>query len=221
MDARRAVVLQALGIERFIPRAVSQPRVAVVPSEVAAMDRQALSDTIGQCQQCALGASRTRPVVGSGAEAAPWFLLAETPDAEDDRSGVVLSGRAGALLTSMLRALGLAREQVFVSTAVKCVPSVRAVTVSELAACAPYVHRQVVLQQPKVVLCLGARVADQLLGVAGTLGDRRGRVHRLESAGCAVVVTHSLAEILKVPARKAQVWADLQLAADVVHGRIS
>ncbi len=221
MDARRAAVLQALGIERFIPRAVSQPLVSVAPLEVAAMDRPVLSETIGQCQQCALGGSRTRSVVGSGAEAAPWFFLAETPDPEDDRSGAVLSGRTGALLISMLRALGLAREQVFVSTAVKCTPSARAVTVSELAACAPYVHRQVVLQQPKVVLCLGARVADQLLGVAGTLGDRRGRVHRLESVGCAVVVTHSLTDILKAPAHKAQVWADLQLAADVVHGRIS
>jgi DNA polymerase len=221
MDDRRAAVLQVLGIERFVSRTAVSAVAAVAPSEVAVMDHRLLAETIHHCEQCDLATRRTRSVVGSGAELAPWFLLAEAPDPEDNRSGEVLTGRMGALLSAMLRALGLSREQVFVSTAVKCATSVQSVSARELTACAPYTRRQMELQQPKVVLCFGAQVADQVLGAGNQLVELRGRVHRLPSVGCAVVVTHALADILKTPAHKAQVWTDLQLAADVVHGRVS
>ncbi len=216
MDAKRAVVLQALGIERFVSR--TRPVVATPVLLVNAMERPALVDAIRHCQQCALASHRTQAVVGSGALTAAWFIVAEAPDREDDQSGDVLTGRAGALLTSMLRALGLTREQVFISTAVKCVPTAGVARVAELAACSSYLHRQIVLQQPTVVLCLGERVAQSVLGAASELAALRGQVHALSFSRASVVVTHALVDVLKQPLHKRAVWADLQLAADVVHG---
>ncbi|MFP4695252.1 uracil-DNA glycosylase, partial [Thiohalospira sp.] len=156
----------------------------------------------------------TRTVFGVGDRAADWLVVGEAPGAEEDRRGEPFVGRAGELLDAMLAALGLARgDGVYIANILKCrPPRNRDPQPAEVAACSPYLRRQIELIGPGVILAVGRIAANNLLGREARLGELRGRVHHHPETGTPVVVTYHPAYLLRNPADKARAWADLRLA---------
>ncbi len=231
MDARRLSYLRAMGIDVWVPRA---PEVAAFRTEdaaaattvlasapvgddaIARMDWVALEAAVAGCTRCELHLTRTRPVFGVGDRTAGWMVIGEAPGAEEDRQGEPFVGRAGQLLTSMLRAIGFAREQVFIANILKSrPPGNRDPRPDEVRACLPYLLRQIALVDPGLILCVGRIAAQNLLGTDAALGRLRGRPHRLGDSGRPVVVTYHPAYLLRSPAEKRKAWDDLLLARRV------
>ncbi len=225
MDARRAAVLGTIGVDRFVRRAraavaVAADAAAEPTPDAAALDWDGLAAAVAGCTRCGLAANRTNTVFGVGDRQARWLVVGEAPGAEEDRQGEPFVGRAGQLLNSMLRAAGLRREQVFIANILKCrPPGNRDPLPEEVRCCLPYLHRQIALIGPRLILCVGRIAAQNLLGVDTPLGQLRGRVHELQPFGTPVVVTYHPAYLLRSPSEKRKSWTDLKLAMDVAHGR--
>ncbi|HXQ31783.1 MAG TPA: uracil-DNA glycosylase [Steroidobacteraceae bacterium] len=220
MDARRAAVLGTLGIERFVPRdAVVGADPRRVATEIAGLGWEALGRAVAGCTRCALAKGRTNTVFGVGDPAARWLVIGEAPGAEEDRQGQPFVGRAGQLLNSMLRAVGLARDQVFIANVLKCrPPGNRDPLPEEVRCCMPYLERQIALIKPRLVLCVGRIAAQNLLGTDTPIGKLRGHTHALAPFGTPVVVTYHPAYLLRSPGEKRKVWEDLCLAMEVARG---
>jgi len=221
MDARRAAILESLGVERYVARRAPAPD-SDRPDTPAGLDWQALERTVAACQKCGLAATRTQTVFGVGDRAAQWMIVGEAPGAEEDRQGEPFVGRAGQLLNSMLRAIGLSRGEVYIANVLKCrPPHNRDPAPGEVACCMPYLHRQVALLQPRLILCVGRIAAQTLLATDLPLTRLRGRVHHLEPFGVPVVVTYHPAYLLRSPGEKRKAWIDLQYAREVAHGSVA
>lgn len=187
---------------------------AIQPDDPGAMDWQTLRSTVVSCQSCELSATRTQTVFGCGDASADLLVIGEAPGAEEDRQGEPFVGRAGKLLTAMLNAIGLAREQVFIANIVKCrPPGNRDPHRDETAACQAYLHRQIALIEPKVILSVGRVSAQNLLGTDEAVGRLRGRVHRFDPGNVPLIVSYHPAYLLRRPEEKAKAWQDLQRVA--------
>jgi DNA polymerase len=144
------------------------------------------------------------------------MIVGDAPGEEEDKEGISFAGPAGQLLDNMLKALGLTRQQVYLTHALKCrTPSGRNATQVEVSHCAVYLSRQVALVQPKVILAMGRTAAMALLQSTEPLGKLRAEVQSFQ--GVPVVVTYPPAYLLRNQADKAKAWADLCLAASLVQ----
>ena len=168
------------------------------------------------CVKCGLAATRTRTVFGVGNPHADWLVIGEAPGAEEDRQGKPFVGAAGKLLDAMLQAIGLSREQnVFITNMLKCrPPGNRDPKAEEIAACLPYLMRQIAAIKPKLILAVGRIAAQSLLATDVPLGRLRGRVHRFGPLSTALIVTYHPAYLLRSPAEKRKAWEDLKFARD-------
>ncbi len=174
-----------------------------------------VADAIGGCTKCFLCQGRTRVVPGEGDPRARLLLVGEGPGQTEDQTGRPFVGRAGELLTDILGAIGLAREQVFICNVVKCrPPQNRKPLPDEMAACAPYLAAQLRLVEPKVILALGATAAEALLNAKRSLADLRGKVHSYH--GIPLVVTYHPAALLRNPNWKKPTWDDVRIARQLV-----
>lgn len=186
--------------------------VAAVASAVDGMDWETLEQTVRACTACSLHATRTNAVFGVGDRKARWMIIGEAPGADEDRQGEPFVGRAGQLLNSMLKAMGLAREQVFIANILKSrPPHNRDPQAEEVRACIPYLFRQIELVNPTLILCVGRIAAQTLLETDTPIGKLRGKLHRLAS-GRPMIVTYHPAYLLRSPGEKRKAWADLVLA---------
>lgn len=173
----------------------------------------ALRDAVAGCRACPLHANRTQAVFGIGDPQASLMIIGEAPGAEEDRQGEPFVGRAGQLLTAMLAAIGLRREQVYIANIVKCRPPGNRDPHSEEAACCqPYLHRQIELIGPRLILSVGGVSAHNLLGTEEAVGRLRGRTHRFDPGDIPLIVTYHPAYLLRRPQEKAKAWQDLQAA---------
>ena len=189
---------------------------AVVPRE-AAYDWPQLRERVAACTRCALSATRTQTVFGVGNLAAEWLVVGEAPGAEEDQRGEPFVGRAGQLLNSMLRAIGLAREQVFIANVLKCrPPQNRDPQAGESAECLPFLERQIALLRPKIMLVVGRIAAQTLLRTGTKVGELRQKVHYFGAERIPLVVTYHPAYLLRSPAEKRKAWEDLKLAREVI-----
>lgn len=221
---RRAHYLEALGIDRYLSR-----RVPAAPQEEARVeardeapggDWEVLRAEVSGCVKCGLCETRTQTVFGVGDPHARWMVIGEAPGAEEDRRGEPFVGRAGQLLNSMLRAVGLARESVFIANILKCrPPGNRDPKPDEVASCLPYLARQVALVGPDIILAVGRIAAQNLLGTDAPLARLRGRVHHFGETGTPLVVTYHPAYLLRSPGEKRKAWDDLKLARSLLDGR--
>jgi uracil-DNA glycosylase len=225
----RAAYLQALGIDVWVPRAGvqafggKQPAAAPAPCAAgvgaagAAGAWQALRDEVLSCTRCGLHAGRTQGVVGVGNPEADWMVIGEAPGAEEDRRGEPFVGRAGQLLDAMLRAIGLSRAaNVYIANVLKSrPPNNRDPSAQEVAACLPYLHRQIQLVRPRLLLAVGRIAAQNLLGTEESLSRLRGRVHRFGELNTPLIVTYHPAYLLRSPADKRKAWEDLKFARSV------
>lgn len=184
---------------------------------IARLDWQALQTEVASCQACQLARTRNNTVFGAGNKAADLLIVGEAPGAEEDRQGLPFVGRAGQLLTEMLLAIGLQREQVFIANTLKCrPPNNRDPVFDEVSKCQPFLSRQVALIQPKVILALGRIAAQNLLNSDLSLGRLRGRAHNYMATGIPVYVSYHPAYLLRSPQEKAKAWQDLQVVASLL-----
>ena len=176
------------------------------------MDWGQLKATVKGCTACPLRAGCTQTVFGVGDEKADWLLVGEAPGAEEDRLGEPFVGQAGRLLDNMLAAIGLRRgEDVYIANAVKCrPPHNRTPEPAEIAACLPYLERQIELVRPGVLIALGRPAAQALLAREIRIATARGQ--RFDYHGIPVVVTYHPAYLLRNPQDKAKAWEDLCFA---------
>jgi DNA polymerase len=170
-----------------------------------------LENEIRACRACGLCVQRKQAVPGVGDRQADWLFIGEGPGAEEDERGEPFVGQAGKLLDAMLASIGLKRgENVYIANAVKCrPPGNRTPEESEMAACRPFLERQIELLQPKLIVLLGRAAMQTVLGEARALSAMRGQVHR--HAGVPVVVTYHPAYLLRTLPDKAKAWEDLCL----------
>lgn len=181
-------------------------------AEVAAMGWDELATAVRSCTKCPLHITRTNGVFGVGDRRSRWLIIGEAPGAEEDKQGEPFVGRAGQLLTSMLKAIGLGREQVFIANILKSrPPNNRDPKPEEVRACLPYLYRQIELVNPTLILCVGRIAAQTLLEVDTPIGKLRGTVHRI-AANRPMIVTYHPAYLLRSPVEKRKSWADLLLA---------
>ena len=218
MDSRRLAYLKALEIDVWerrglAPSAPAAPSAAVAPGAVGAQLGWAeLERAVKSCTLCPLHQTRTQGVFGVGNRNAQWMVIGEAPGADEDRQGEPFVGRAGQLLNSMLKAVGLKREQVFIANILKSrPPNNRDPRPEEVRACLPYLFRQIELVNPQLILCVGRIAAQTLLETDTSIGKLRGQLHRI-AGNRPMIVTYHPAYLLRSPGEKRKSWADLLLA---------
>ena len=198
-------------------RSAPSPVRDVSATREAGADWEELRARVAVCTRCSLSATRTQTVFGVGNPHADWLIVGEAPGAEEDRRGEPFVGRAGQLLNSMLHAIGLTREQVYIANVLKCrPPGNRDPGATEAAECLPYLERQIALLKPKIMLAVGRIAAQNLLGTEKTLGALRQQVHRFGLSQVPLVVTYHPAYLLRTPTEKRKAWEDLKFARDVI-----
>jgi uracil-DNA glycosylase len=222
---RRGQYLEAIGIEQWRLRAREAPPHPATPAAAPSEAPAALAaDVAGQweslraevlaCTRCPLHATRTQGVFGVGPLRCDWLVIGEAPGAEEDRRGEPFVGAAGQLLDAMLRAIGLdRRSNVYIANILKSrPPGNRDPRPEEVAACLPYLERQIALLQPRIILAVGRIAAQNLLATEAPLGRLRGRVHHLGERSTPLVVTYHPAYLLRSPGEKRKAWEDLKFA---------
>jgi uracil-DNA glycosylase len=176
---------------------------------------EAVAERIRTTYCCDLCPGRTNAVPGEGDPHAPLVLVGEGPGATEDATGRPFVGQAGALLDSILAAIEVPRSSVYITNVVKCrPPQNRKPLPDEIAACIPYLHRQLELIRPKVILAMGGTAGEALLGVRKSLGELRGKVHTYN--GVPLVVTYHPAALLRNPNWKKPTWDDVRIARQLL-----
>ena len=174
-----------------------------------------LAEAIAKCTKCPLYKTATKPVPGQGSPTAELVCVGEAPGENEDKSGLAFVGAAGQLLTKILAAINLSREDVFICNVLKHrPPGNRNPLPNEVEACSPYLVRQLEIIRPKVIVAFGTFAAQTLLETKLSIGKLRGQVHRYY--GVPLVVTYHPAALLRNPAWKRPTWEDVQLARRVL-----
>ncbi len=198
------------------PAATAAPTSRAAPAREAvavdALDWHDLAAAVANCKACPLCEQRRQAVLGVGDLDPDWLFIGEGPGAEEDVKGEPFVGQAGKLLDNMLAALGLVRgNKVYIGNAVKCrPPGNRTPEAVEMAACRPWLERQIALLRPRVIVLLGKAAVHSLLHDDKSLASLRGR--RSEYQGIPVIVTYHPAYLLRNLPEKAKAWEDLLFA---------
>lgn len=189
---------------------------ALIPPSIAELDSLgAIATAARGCTRCPLYATATNAVPGEGNPNADFMIVGEAPGATEDETGRPFVGAAGQLLTKIIEAINLTREDVFIANVLKHrPPGNRNPKPDEVAACSPYLLRQIELVQPRVILALGTFAAQTLLETKLAIGKLRGQVHQYH--GVPLIVTYHPAALLRNPAWKRPTWEDVQLARRIL-----
>ncbi len=171
------------------------------------------------CRKCHLHETRTKTVFGQGNSNARLVFVGEAPGYDEDQSGLAFVGRAGQLLTKMIDAMGLTRDDVYICNVLKCrPPNNRTPAADEIASCSPYLYEQLRTINPQIVCALGAPAAQTLLNTKESIGRLRGRFHEfypsgspMEGPSIPLMATYHPAYLLRSPHEKRKAWEDLQL----------
>lgn len=233
-EEKRLYYLDQMGIQAWVPQSIvdaSQVVEEAIVEKVVANELNSeqttqqkftsasldeLKLTVSNCTQCELHRTRTQTVFGVGHPAAEWLIIGEAPGADEDRLGEPFVGRAGQLLTSMLRAMGLAREEVFIANILKCrPPNNRDPQANEINSCSAYLRQQIELIQPKIILVVGRIAAQSLLNVDTPIGKMRGKKFTYQDTNIPVVATYHPAYLLRSPQQKRSAWEDLKFALEI------
>ena len=185
-------------------------------AEIAQMDWPQLQESVAGCIACPLHKGRNKTVFGVGDEHAEWLFIGEGPGADEDAKGEPFVGQAGKLLDNMLAAIGLKRgHNVYIANVIKCrPPGNRNPEPLEAAQCEPYLHRQIELIRPKLIVALGKVAAVNLLKREASVASLRGKV--LEYQGTPLIITYHPAYLLRSLPDKAKAWADLCFAVETM-----
>jgi DNA polymerase len=196
----------------------SHPLIAYLPAAANKAELLVpIRDRVRACTKCPhLACSRTQTVFGVGNPDADLMFVGEAPGVDEDQQGEPFVGRAGQLLTKILKTMGFAREDVYIANILKCRPDTptgtsgnRVPTPTEMQTCRPYLVDQIEVIQPKVLVALGAVAVEGLLGTRGTMRELRGRWHAYN--GIPLMITYHPAYLLRnqAPSEKRKVWEDM------------
>jgi uracil-DNA glycosylase family 4 len=170
-----------------------------------------IREDIGDCTRCVLHKQGRKQIVfGVGNPNADLMFIGEAPGADEDQQGEPFVGRAGQLLTNMIKAMGVRREDVYIANIIKCrPPGNRTPERDECETCSPFLMRQIAAIKPKVIVALGAVAAKTLLAINAPMMEFRGRW--FEFRGTRLAVTYHPAYLLRDPRQKKETWKDLQM----------
>jgi uracil-DNA glycosylase family 4 len=193
----------------------------LIPSAIEKLrSLEEIAEKVDKCTRCPLYATATHGVPGEGDPKAELVCVGEAPGAKEDETGRPFVGQAGQLLTKILAAIDLTREQVFICNVLKHrPPGNRNPLPEEVEACSPYLIRQLELIKPKVIVAFGTFAAQTLLQTKTPLGQLRGLVHRYH--GIPLIVTYHPAALLRNPAWKRPTWQDVKLARRILDSPAS
>ncbi len=176
-----------------------------------------VAELVAPCTRCRLCEARNLTVPGEGPVDARLVCVGEGPGRTEDETGRPFVGQAGELLTKILAAISLSRDQVYICNVVKCrPPQNRTPLYDEIAACIPYLFRQIEILAPRVILAMGTTAAQTLLDTKQSLGSLRGKVHRFR--GIPLIVTYHPAALLRNPNWKKPTWDDVRIAHRLLDG---
>jgi DNA polymerase len=206
-EAEANAIIQELSGERPVAEGEAR-RVDILRQEAAGVEK---------CRRCTLASGRTHAVYGDGNEHAEILFVGEAPGAEEDRQGLPFVGRAGQLLNRLLEQVGLKRSEVYICNLLKCrPPENRDPTPEELAACRPYLDKQLNVIKPQIIVCLGLFAAQAILNTKESMGRLRGGEHKIGDVF--VIPTYHTAAALRFPSYKQQIYDDLCRARDLAYG---
>ena len=220
--------LRALGVEGIRGGIFSEPQ-TIAPKEIqpTASQRPSIlaSDTfeqihaeIGNCTRCPLHLERTHVVHTEGNRKARLMFVGEAPGADEDAQARPFVGRAGQLLTKIIEAIGLKREEVLIGNVNRCrPPGNRAPMPDEAATCKPFLEREISVAQPEVIVVLGNTAMKNLLDIREGITRARGRFH--EYKGIKVMPTFHPAYLLRDPSKKRETWEDLKKVRDYLESQ--
>jgi uracil-DNA glycosylase len=221
MSPRKSAVAASVAPEENIFEVV-----ATQPEYGASEPAKALKiirEDLGDCTRCRLAKQGRKQIVfGVGNPKADLMFIGEAPGADEDQQGEPFVGRAGQLLTNMIKAMGLEREQVYIANIIKCrPPNNRTPERDECETCSPFLMRQIAVIKPKVIVALGAVAAKTLLAINDSMSNLRGRWYDFRPAGARsndpswtsakLAVTYHPAFLLRDPRQKKEAWKDLQM----------
>lgn len=237
MPELRQQYLAALGIDVWQRRVLPVEPVAELPADkahiasapvqeispadnaaidISSLDWTALRLQVSACTLCAeLVKKRSQAVFGAGDQQAQIMIIGDVPSVDEDSQGVPLPDQAGQLLAAMLRAIGLQREQVYLTNIIKCRTDSNADAAGAVSKCLPYLQRQIALLQPRLIFVMGQFAAQQLLQLDAPLDSLRGRLHSY--ADTPLVVSYHPAYLLHSPLDKRKSWDDLHLLVQTLR----
>ena len=211
-----------LGV-RYVPLVLPEPGGERKPTASSVREKEKAlavldSERVSVCRECALSETRTKTVFGIGGASARLMFIGEAPGFHEDQQGIPFVGRAGDLLTKMIGAMGLKREETYICNVLKCrPPDNRDPAADEITACSGYLFEQISIVDPEVIVALGAPAARTLLNTTESIGRLRGRFHDFRPSGASdadpsipLMPTYHPAYLLRSPGEKNKTWADLK-----------
>jgi len=211
--------LELLGVQVWEPRMPQKVESCMKQQNskkksIATMDWAELEEQVNKCKLCDLYKTRTKPVFGVGDRQADLMIVGEAPGANEDKQGEPFVGRGGRLLNAMLQAINLTREQVYIANILKSrPPNNRDPSPEEVAACTPYLQRQIALVRPKLILAVGRIAAHHLLATNASMAELRGKDFTYGEQQIPLIVTYHPAYLLRSPREKRKSWHDMQRVA--------
>ena len=185
----------------------------VAIKDLSQLNLDQLATEVSQCLDCELHKTRKQTVFGVGHENANWMIIGEAPGADEENKGEPFLAASGQLLNQMLRAIGLAREEVYIANVLKCrLPNNREPKKAELQSCPPYLQRQIELIQPKIILLLGRVAAQTVLQSDQPMAKLRAKIWHHPDLNIPMVASYHPSYLLRAPREKRKAWEDLQLA---------
>lgn len=214
----------ALSGERVAAREDPATAGALPDSSADAPEREVFLSQVSAeamaCTRCRLAGGRNSVVFGSGSADADLMFIGEGPGAEEDKQGLPFVGRAGELLTKIIEAIELRREEVYIANIVKCrPPGNRDPQPDEVAACRGFLERQIDLVRPRILVALGRIAAQTLLGTETPIGRLRGQWYKVREVP--MMVTYHPAALLRNPSLKRPTWEDMQQVRDRLRAAAS
>ncbi|HMS11220.1 MAG TPA: uracil-DNA glycosylase, partial [Pyrinomonadaceae bacterium] len=224
--AGRSETVSLVNEERSVPTPANEEEMNEIARSAVSfeLEEPKMSETIesiraeiGNCTRCPLHAQgRTQIVHSTGNFNAELMFVGEAPGADEDVKGEPFVGRAGQLLTKIIEAIGLKREEVFIGNINRCrPPGNRQPLPEEASVCRPYLLREVAVIKPKVIVVLGAHAAHNLLEVKTPISKLRGHFH--DYFGTKVMPTFHPAYLLRDPHKKKEVWEDMKMVRDLLR----
>jgi DNA polymerase len=208
--------LSAIGLPRAAEPALmpaAAPRASAAAPPPSGLSLEAIRADIGDCQRCKLAKGRKSIVFGQGHPQARLMFVGEAPGADEDEQGLAFVGRAGQLLTKIVEAIGMTRDDVFIANVIKCrPPQNRNPEPDEIMSCQPFLEAQIDAIRPRVLVGLGKFGAQWLLKTAEPISKLRGRFG--DYKGIAVMPTYHPAYLLRDPSKKKDTWEDMQSVRD-------
>ena len=208
-----------LGIVRWEPRHATNTDAVIAPlaeaTHVSSTDNtlDTLKNTVAACTRCALHQTRTQTVFGVGDPNARLMVIGEAPGFHEDQQGEPFVGRAGQLLTAMLKSIHCSREDVYIANILKCrPPENRDPLADEVATCTRYLDEQIALVKPRLLLAVGRIAAHYLLKTKSSLESLRGKLHHYGDNQTPLIITYHPAYLLRSPQEKKKAYTDLRFA---------